>query len=62
MVIHTSYSSMYEHHSSLLSSGAGVSMERILLFPRVVAADFDLLREAVTRDLERMELNFDHPS
>ena len=64
VVIHTSYSLMYEHHSSLLSSGTGVSpsSERTLLFPRVVAADFDLLREAVTRDLERNELNFDHPS
>lgn len=36
--------------------------ERVLLFPRVVAADFDLLREAVVAVFERMELNFDHPS
>lgn len=37
-------------------------MERTLLFPRVVAFDFDLLRDAVVAVLERMELNFDHPS
>jgi len=62
VVMHTSYSLMYEHHSSLLSSGAGLSSspERALLLP---AADFvDLLREAALAALERMELNFDHPS
>ena len=64
VVMHTSYSLMYEHHSSLLSSGTGVSpsSERTLPFPRVVVADFDLLREVAVMVLERMELNFDHPS
>ena len=64
VVIHTSYSSMCEHHSSLLSSGAGVSSssKRALLFPREVAVDFDRLREAAEAVLERIELNFDHPS
>ena len=65
VVIHTSYSLMYEHHSSLLSSGAGVSpsSERALLLSRVLVEDFvGPLRVVDMEALERMELNFDHPS
>ena len=57
---------MYEHHSSLLSSGTELSSssELDLLLPRAVAAGFvDLFLEAVVVVvLERIELNFDHPS
>lgn len=48
-----------------MSSGGGVSssLEDAPVFPRVVDADFaDLFREAAAAALERMELNFDHPS
>ena len=64
VVMHTSYSLMYEHHSSLLSSGVGVSLppDRALLFPRVLATDLDLLRGSAVAVLERKELNFAHPS
>jgi len=65
VVIHTSYSLMYEYHSSLWSSGAGLSSspERALVSPRVVVSGFvEPLREAVLAALERKELNFDHPS
>ena len=65
VVMHTSYLLMYKHHSSLLSSGAGVSSSpgALLLLPRVVVVGFvDLLREAVVVVLACMELNFDHPS
>jgi len=63
--MHTSYSLIYEHNSSLLSSGAGLSpsSEWALLAAREVGVDFvDLLPEAVAVILERIELNFDHPS
>jgi len=65
VVMQTSYSLMYKHHSSLLSSGSGVvsSSERDLLPLRVVAVDFfSLFLEVVVPALECMELNFDHPS
>ena len=64
VVMHTSYLLMYEHHSSLLSSGAGVSpsSKHSLLLPRAVDVDFaDLLCKAVVV-LESIELNFNHPS
>lgn len=65
VVIHTSYSLMYEHHPSLLSSGAGVlaPSERVLLVARELVLDFvGLLRAAAVAALERRELNLDHPS
>ena len=65
VVMHTSYSLIYEHHSWLLSSGAGLSSssERALLTAREVVLDLvDLPREAAATILERIELNFDHPS
>lgn len=65
VVMHTSYSLIYEHHFPLLSSGAGLSSssERALLAAREVAPDFvDFVREAVAVVLECIERNFDHPS
>ena len=52
VVMHTSYSLMYEHNSSLLASGAEISssLKRALPLLRVVVV------------LEWVELNFAHPS